>query len=297
MVAALNSWWPDTILFRSTDAGATWTRIWDWAGYPSRSFRYTQNITGAPWLTFNANPPPPEVAPKLGWMVGDLEIDPFDSDRLLYGTGATIYGSDNLTAWDTGGQIGISVRAQGLEETAVLDLISPPAGAPLLSGLGDIGGFRHDSLSAVPAAHVRQPHPYLHHQPRLRRAHPELHRARGQRGHRQRDAAGGLLVRRRHQLVPGPGAGRGERRRDGGGRGQRQPGGLEPRGRERARLHEQRQLLDAVPRHPGGGARGGRPREPGEVLRLRRRHVLPEHQRRRRLRGQPPPRGCRLRPW
>jgi hypothetical protein len=148
MVAALNSWWPDTILFRSLNGGATWTRIWDFTSYPNRSFRYLQNITAAPWLTFNANPQLPEITPKLGWMVGDLEIDPFNSNRMMYGTGATIYGSDDLTTWDTGGQIHISVKAVGLEETAVLDLISPPSGAPLLSGVGDICGFRHNSLTA-----------------------------------------------------------------------------------------------------------------------------------------------------
>jgi xyloglucan-specific exo-beta-1,4-glucanase len=157
MVAALNSWWPDTIIFRSTDGGASWTRIWDWAAYPNRTFRYMQNISAAPWLTFGANPQLPEIAPKLGWMVGDLEIDPFNSDRMFYGTGATIYGTDNLTAWDSGGTINISVKVQGLEETAVLDLISPPSGAPLLSGLGDICGFRHDNLSAVPALMMTSP--------------------------------------------------------------------------------------------------------------------------------------------
>jgi xyloglucan-specific exo-beta-1,4-glucanase len=157
MVAALNSWWPDTIIFRSTNGGASWTRIWDWAAYPNRTFRYMQNIAAAPWLTFGANPPLPEITPKLGWMVGDLEIDPFNSDRMFYGTGATIYGSDNLTAWDDGGTINISVKVQGLEETAVLDLISPPAGAPLLSGLGDICGFRHDNLAAVPAMMMTSP--------------------------------------------------------------------------------------------------------------------------------------------
>src|SRR5215468_10239451 len=148
MVAALNSWWPDTILFRSLNGGATWTRIWDFTSYPNRSFRYLQNITAAPWLTFNANPQLPEITPKLGWMVGDLEIDPFNSNRMMYGTGATIYGCDDLTTWDTGGQIHLSVKALGIEETAVLDLISPPSGAPLLSGLGDICGFRHNSLTA-----------------------------------------------------------------------------------------------------------------------------------------------------
>jgi xyloglucan-specific exo-beta-1,4-glucanase len=83
-------------------------------------------------------------------MIGDLEIDPFNSNRLLYGTGATIYGSDDLTDWDAGNPIQISVKAQGLEETSVQDLISPPQGVHLLSALADIGGFRHDGLQTVP---------------------------------------------------------------------------------------------------------------------------------------------------
>jgi xyloglucan-specific exo-beta-1,4-glucanase len=146
MVSTQISWWPDIVIFRSTDAGATWTRSWDWGAYPDRILRYSIDISAAPWLTWNATPAPPELAPKLGWMTESLEIDPFNSDRFLYGTGATIYGADNLTAWDTGGTIAISVRAQGLEETSVQDLISPPTGAHLLSAVGDVGGFVHTDL-------------------------------------------------------------------------------------------------------------------------------------------------------
>ena len=40
---------------------------------------------------------------------------------------------------------------QGLEETVPLALISPPAGAHLISGVGDIDGFRHDDLDVSPA--------------------------------------------------------------------------------------------------------------------------------------------------
>jgi xyloglucan-specific exo-beta-1,4-glucanase len=148
VVAALNSWWPDTIMFRSTNGGASWTPIWQWGSWPNRILRYTQDITGAPWLTFGGPTELPVLSPKLGWMVGDLEIDPFNRNRLLYGTGATIYGTDNLTDWDGDNAINITVRAQGLEETNVQDLISPPSGAPLLSALGDLGGFRHGNLTA-----------------------------------------------------------------------------------------------------------------------------------------------------
>ncbi|YCI23006.1 xyloglucanase [Paenibacillus sp. Z3-2] len=157
MVATLNSWWPDATLFRSTDGGANWTRIWEFDGYPNRKLRYTQDISAAPWLTFGITPAPPEPSPKLGWMIGDLEIDPFDSDRMMYGTGATIYGTKNLTDWDDDKKINISVMAKGVEEIAVLDLISPPSGAHLLSGVGDVSGFRHNNLDQAPSTIFTSP--------------------------------------------------------------------------------------------------------------------------------------------
>ncbi|OAZ40402.1 X2-like carbohydrate binding domain-containing protein [Paenibacillus polymyxa] len=157
MVATLNAWWPDETIYRSTDSGATWSPIWEFDGYPSRKLKYNLDISGAPWLTFNANPAPPEVSPKLGWMIGDLEIDPFNSDHMLYGTGATIYGSKNLTNWDKGDKLDISVAAKGIEETAILDLVSPPTGAPLVSAVGDVSGFRHDDLFKGPAKMLDNP--------------------------------------------------------------------------------------------------------------------------------------------
>jgi hypothetical protein len=157
MATAYSSWWPDTQIFRSTDSGATWTRAWDYTSYPNRSFRYIQDVSSVPWLTWGANPSPPEVAPKLGWMTEALEIDPFDSNRMMYGTGATIYGTENLRTWDSGGKILITPMVKGLEETAVNDLASPPSGAPLLSGLLDIGGFRHTDLDAVPELMFTRP--------------------------------------------------------------------------------------------------------------------------------------------
>ncbi|MEV6194675.1 cellulose binding domain-containing protein [Streptomyces sp. NPDC051920] len=157
MATAYSSWWPDTQIFRSTDSGGTWTKAWDYTSYPNRSDRYTMDVTSAPWLTFGANPSPPEQTPKLGWMTEALEIDPFDSARMMYGTGATIYGTENLTDWDSGARFTVKPMVQGLEETAVNDLASPPSGAPLLSALGDIGGFRHTDLTKVPSMMYTSP--------------------------------------------------------------------------------------------------------------------------------------------
>jgi hypothetical protein len=157
MATAYSSWWPDTQIFRSTDSGGSWTKAWDYTSYPNRANRYTMDVSSAPWLSWGANPSPPEQSPKLGWMTEALEIDPFDSNRMMYGTGATIYGTENLANWDSGGQIAIKPMVQGLEETAVNDLASPPSGAPLLSALGDVGGFRHTDLTKTPSMMFTSP--------------------------------------------------------------------------------------------------------------------------------------------
>jgi hypothetical protein len=164
VVAALNQWWPDTQFFRTINGGQSWSLIWNanWANAwpnivaPNYAIDYA---SVAPWLTFGATPATctgtsssnslcPQPSPKLGWMVESLEIDPFNSDRMFYGTGATMYGTNNLTAWDTGGVVNISVAAVGVEETAVQDLISPPAGtAHLISAVADNGGYTHNDLT------------------------------------------------------------------------------------------------------------------------------------------------------
>jgi hypothetical protein len=150
MVTTINLWWPDEEIYRSLDGGATWSPIWKFDGYPNRKLGYIQDITAAPWLTFGKQANMPETAPQLGWMMDDIKIDPFNSDRMMYGTGATLYGSNNLTEWDKGGTIKIEPMANGIEESAVLALCSPSEGPQLISGLGDVNGFVHEDVTKVP---------------------------------------------------------------------------------------------------------------------------------------------------
>jgi len=160
VVTSLNSWWPDARFYRSRDGGATWSPIWDFAGYPTRVNRYTLDISVAPWLDWGVTKTAPEESPKLGWMTGGVHIDPFDGNRMFYGTGATLYGTTNLGDWDDPAKtIDIEVMAAGIEETAVLDLAVVPlaTGSLLLSGLGDVGGYAHSDLGKVPGKLFLQP--------------------------------------------------------------------------------------------------------------------------------------------
>ncbi len=171
IITSFQSWWPDNYIFRSTDAGKTWDPIWKFGdSWPSRDMKYTMDISKAPWLSWGkkinaasgglvtGNDIVDNPTPKIGWMMGDIEINPFDSDEMMYGTGATIYGSKNLTDWDKGKYVNIEVMGMGVEQTAVLSLICPPVnGVELISGVGDICGFVHKDLQVGPDSMMANP--------------------------------------------------------------------------------------------------------------------------------------------
>ncbi|WP_372390605.1 WD40/YVTN/BNR-like repeat-containing protein [Xanthomonas sp. NCPPB 3582] len=121
---------PRDELFRSTDGGRSWTPL-----LADSQFDHST----APW-TAQATP---------HWM-GALAIDPFDSNHALFVTGYGIWASRNLQEFArTQQQLHWWFQDRGLEETVPLDLLSPMAGAHLLSALGDIDGFRHDDLDSA----------------------------------------------------------------------------------------------------------------------------------------------------
>ena len=120
--------WPDEI-YRSVNGGVTWSVIGS-AG--------SHDVNGAQWLYWGTG----SLNAWNGWM-GDIEIDPFNSSRVLYNTGQGIWWSDDVTSQS----IHWKFQDQGLEETVALGLISPSGGtAHLLSAVGDLGGFWHSDL-------------------------------------------------------------------------------------------------------------------------------------------------------
>jgi hypothetical protein len=120
----------DTI-WRSTDGGAHWQDI------RPLSIR---DVSATPFLLWGAK------ESSFGWWMTGLAIDPFDSDHVAYTTGATVYVTHDLTNAGRDETVDWRTWVEGVEQTAVLALASPPRGAHLLSAFGDIGGFTHFDL-------------------------------------------------------------------------------------------------------------------------------------------------------
>lgn len=124
-------------LYRTVDGGKTWT-----------------NITPTMHCDMSATPYLPWVGTvdhNIGWWISGLAIDPFDSRRALYCTGATIYMTTDLINVDKKEPTHWFTCVNGIEETAIRGLVSPTDGPHLISVMGDLGGFTHDNLDASPA--------------------------------------------------------------------------------------------------------------------------------------------------
>ncbi|HUA38805.1 MAG TPA: xyloglucanase [Candidatus Sulfopaludibacter sp.] len=139
MATTFCHWKPHDAIFRSTNGGATWTQLWnDDTEWDHARAPYTKS----------RNP---------HWM-GSLAINPFDPNQVLFTTGYGIWSCVNAIAADSRQPTHWVFLDQGLEETVPLALISPPEGAHLLSGVGDIDGFQHDSLTDSPSGAFDGPH-------------------------------------------------------------------------------------------------------------------------------------------
>jgi xyloglucan-specific exo-beta-1,4-glucanase len=142
VVATLNRWHPGDILWRTTDGGDTWRNL-------RTSSR--RDVSATPFLLWGK----PQA--DFGWWMAGVAIDPFDSGHVAYTTGATVYATSQLLNADHGGSILWKPWVAGIEQTAVITLVSPPEGPHLLSGFGDISGFAHEDLSRSPREQFTHP--------------------------------------------------------------------------------------------------------------------------------------------
>jgi len=136
MVTTIDRWWPGDTVFRTTDGGKHWKD-----GFDGSTF----TASAVPWVYRHH-----ETITRTHWM-NDIKIDPFDSGKVMLTSGEGIWGSANMTALDTGKQVHWGFPNEGIEEVVPVGIVSPPQGAPLLSVVGDLDGFRHEDLRRSPA--------------------------------------------------------------------------------------------------------------------------------------------------
>ncbi len=136
MVTTLDRWSRGDEIFRSTDGGKRYEPLVERAEW---------DVAGAKYLFWHR-----EKLGKPHW-VGDIDIDPFAPGHVMFIHGAGLWRSTDATSADTKKPTHWTFTTKGLEETVVGALASPPKGPPLLSGVGDICGFRHDDLDTPPA--------------------------------------------------------------------------------------------------------------------------------------------------
>ena len=108
---------------------------WDDVGARSR-----RDVSETPFLLHEGK------GADFGHWISGLAIDPFDPGHVAYTTGATVYATRSLGKAD----VGWAPWTKGIEQTAIITLVSPTGGAPLISGFGDLAGFVHDDLTASP---------------------------------------------------------------------------------------------------------------------------------------------------
>jgi hypothetical protein len=142
IVSTLDWYTPDRLL-QTTDGGTTWSVV----GQPPVSWIST------PVSTYDVNG-------VLFWTVGGglvstggtnwveaVALDPFNSSRAMYGTGAGVWTSTNLQAGTGSGGAGVTwtFLDKGLEETVPIYLMPSISGA-FLGAIGDLGGMRNANL-------------------------------------------------------------------------------------------------------------------------------------------------------
>lgn len=123
--------WGDKI-FLTSNGGTSWIDL------VGRGF--VREANGVSWIDGNS----------IHW-AGCVEFDPFDTKKAWVISGNGIFQTDDINATTNVWKF----QVKGLEETVPLDMVSIPNG-PVISTIGDYGGFRHEDVTQFAPDH--EPH-------------------------------------------------------------------------------------------------------------------------------------------
>ncbi|MBW8882167.1 MAG: exo-alpha-sialidase, partial [Asticcacaulis sp.] len=129
VVTTIDRWSTGDDLYKSTDGGANWTAL---------NAVSTHVAPNNPWVAAYYGG---SLAGKMGHWITDVDIDPFNSDNVMYNTGYGLWESNNLTS----AAVAWSFNDSGIEETGqYAPMVSPSSGgAHLFMALGDVAGARY----------------------------------------------------------------------------------------------------------------------------------------------------------
>ncbi|MDX1930969.1 MAG: hypothetical protein SFU56_00035 [Capsulimonadales bacterium] len=112
-------------LFRSRDRGATWKRV------------VTETRSSVPWYSGGMR--------QIQYVAG-LAFDAAVPNRVWLTDWYATYRTEDIDA----PTVTFASDERGHEEVVVFSLAAPPVGLPLLSGVADVDGFPHESLTEFP---------------------------------------------------------------------------------------------------------------------------------------------------
>jgi len=138
-VISVCRWAQGDEIFISGDGGKTWKNVLYKDPNSNKEYKAIMDYSKAPYV-HDHHP---------HWTT-DLEMDPFNPNRAIFGTGYGVFVcynfldalEDKPTTW--------VFEDNGLEETAVLEIKSPPMGPILITAIGDFDGFVHYDLNSSP---------------------------------------------------------------------------------------------------------------------------------------------------
>lgn len=145
IVTTMDWWSSGDKIFSTTNGGGAWSIISNvsngWNAGPFANY----NNNGAIYTRFCS-----AYDGGSGWM-GDVQIDPFNSNNAIYTTGAGVWSSTGINAATQPAGVTWTFTDYGLEETAQLDMTASVAGGVMFSAMGDVDGMRHDNITQSPA--------------------------------------------------------------------------------------------------------------------------------------------------
>ena len=119
-----------------------------WGNWPGQQVVQWSIDGGQTWREIAATMPHSPANDGFSGWTDDVEIDPLNPDRVLHVHGGGIWETHNASA----SMPGWTEAIDGLEETAVLSLATPPAGATytVINSSGDVGTWVHTDLATKP---------------------------------------------------------------------------------------------------------------------------------------------------